>query len=236
MFRIHNLPPVVFTFVFAASWFSPTIGHTDWHAVAALEQTGARVSASAIDLSDNNVIQQVNSDVRLTPASLTKLVVAASALSVWPADKMFKTQMYANGPIGNARLNGDLYLVGAGDPSLTGENLLGLAAQLKSAGVTSVTGKLIVVPAPFASVQCETKDRCDAATRSDTAYDAPLASIGTDFGTWCVDVRATAVGKPATVTGCTTRLPIVVQGTIMTARPNTCTGQCRIRRSVSANC
>jgi D-alanyl-D-alanine carboxypeptidase/D-alanyl-D-alanine-endopeptidase (penicillin-binding protein 4) len=25
--------------------------------------------------------------------------------------------------------------------------------------------------------------------RSATAYDAPLASIGTDFGTWCVDVR-----------------------------------------------
>ena len=234
MFRIHNLPPVVFTFVFAASWFSPTVGHTDWHAVAALEQTGARVSASAIDLSDNNVIQQVNSDVRLTPASLTKLVVAASALSVWPADKMFKTQMYANGPIGNARLNGDLYLVGAGDPSLTGENLLGLAAQLKSAGVTSVTGKLIVVPAPFASVQCETKDRCDAATRSDTAYDAPLASIGTDFGTWCVDVRATAVGKPATVTGCTTRLPIVVQGTIMTTNDSKGT-PLRVERATSAD-
>ncbi len=191
--------------------------HAHWHALQTLQQSGARVSAAAIDLSDNSVIQQLNSDVRLTPASLTKLAVAATALSVWPADKMFKTQLMATGTLSDGRLTGDLYLVGAGDPSLTGESLLSLAAQLKSTGVTSVSGKLFVIPAPFATVQCETKDRCDAGMRSATAYDAPLASIGTDFGTWCVDVRATRAGKPATVTGCTTHLPIEVQGTIQTA-------------------
>jgi serine-type D-Ala-D-Ala carboxypeptidase/endopeptidase (penicillin-binding protein 4) len=188
----------------------------DWHALAALQQSGARVSASAVDLEDNTVIQQLDSDVRLTPASLTKLAVAATALAVWPADKMFKTQLWVSGAIDTGQLHGDLYLVGAGDPSLTGESLLGLAGQLKAAGIKTVTGRLIVTPAPFASVDCETKDRCDARTRSDTAYDAPLASIGTDFGTWCVDVRATKVGSPAVITGCTSRLPITVQGAIQT--------------------
>jgi D-alanyl-D-alanine carboxypeptidase/D-alanyl-D-alanine-endopeptidase (penicillin-binding protein 4) len=189
----------------------------DWHALAALQQTGARVSAAAVDLDDNSVIQQLNGDERLTPASLTKLAVAATALSIWPADKMFKTQLLAAGTLSGAKLSGDLYLVGAGDPSLTGASLLSLAAQLRAAGVTTVTGKLIVAPAPFDSVDCETKDRCDARTRSDTAYDAPLASIGTDFGTWCVDVRATRPGFPATIAGCTSRLPIPVQGTIQTS-------------------
>ena len=56
-----------------------------------------------------------------------------------------------------------------GDPSLTGANMLSLAAQLKAAGVRSVTGRLIVTQAPFAKVECETKDRCDARERSDTA-------------------------------------------------------------------
>ena len=189
---------------------------SDWHALSTLQQSGARVSAAAVDLSDNAVIQQLNADVRLTPASLTKLAVAAAALSVWPADKMFKTQLLAAGTVDEGRLTGDLYLVGAGDPSLTGESLLSLAAQVKSAGITSVTGKLFVIPSPFATVRCETKDRCEAGMRSATAYDAPLASIGTDFGTWCVDVRATRVGKPAAVTGCTTRLPIAVQGIVST--------------------
>ncbi len=173
-----------------------------------------------MDLSDNTVIQQLNSDVRLTPASLTKLAVAATALSVWPADKMFKTQLLAAGAVDGGRLTGDLYLVGAGDPSLTGESLLSLAAQVKSAGITAVTGKLFVIPSPFASVLCETKDRCEAGMHSDTAYDAPLASIGTDFGTWCVDVRATRIGKPAAVTSCTTRLPIGVQGSVLTTQSN----------------
>ncbi|HTO57131.1 MAG TPA: D-alanyl-D-alanine carboxypeptidase/D-alanyl-D-alanine-endopeptidase [Pseudomonadales bacterium] len=188
----------------------------DWRALTDLQQSGARVSATAVDLEDGSVIQQLNADVRLTPASLTKLAVAATALSIWPADKMFKTQLLAAGTLSGAQLTGDLYLVGAGDPSLTGANLLSLAAQLRAIGVTSVSGKLIVTPWPFATVECETKDRCDARTRSDTAYDAPLASIGTDFGTWCVDVRGTKPGAPATIAGCTSRLPIPVQGTIQT--------------------
>ena len=196
--------------------FLSPLARADWKALSALQETGARVSASAVDLSDNKVIQQLNADVRLTPASLTKLAVAAAALGAWPADKLFTTRLMANGPIRDGRLEGDLYLVGAGDPSLTGQNMLALAAQVRASGIRSVTGRLIVTQVPFAKVECETKDRCDARRRSDTAYNAPLASVGTDYGTWCVDVRATTVGAPATVTGCTSRLPIVVTGEITT--------------------
>jgi D-alanyl-D-alanine carboxypeptidase/D-alanyl-D-alanine-endopeptidase (penicillin-binding protein 4) len=210
-----KIPLRSFVLLICLSWLAPT-ARAEWQALSALQQQGARVSASAIDLSDNRVIQQMNADTRLTPASLTKLAVASAALAVWPADKMFTTRLLANGRIRDGVLTGDLYLLGAGDPSLTGANMLALAAQLKAAGVRSVTGRLIVTQAPFAKVQCETKDRCDARERSDTAFNAPLASIGTDYGSWCVDVRANLVGSPATVTGCTSRLPIAVQGTIKT--------------------
>lgn len=205
------------SFLLLLCLLSAPFARAEWQALSALQQQGARVSASAVDLSDNRVIQQLNADTRLTPASLTKLAVAAAALSAWPADKMFTTRLLANGKVRDGELTGDLYLVGAGDPSLTGQSMLALAAQLKTAGVRSVTGRLVVTQAPFAKVECETKDRCDALERSDTAFNAPLASIGTDYGTWCVDVRATDVGSPATVAGCTTHLPIAVQGTIKTA-------------------
>ena len=219
MRRHHRFAGVIACVI--GGWFIAAPACAEWSALASLTRTGARVSASAIDLSDNRVIQRLNADVRLTPASLTKLAVAASALSVWPADRMFQTRLLATGAISNGHLDGDLYLVGAGDPSLTGENLLTLAAQLASRRVTSVAGKIIVVPAPFAGVQCETKDRCDALIRSDKSYDAPLASIGVDFGTWCIDVRATAIGTPASITGCTARLPIETQGDVATTRDNT---------------
>ena len=191
--------------------------HADWQALAALEQSGARVSAAAVDLTDNRSIQQLHADVRLTPASLTKLVVATAALRVWPANTMFETRLLGSAPINGGVIAGDLILEGAGDPSLTGQDLWALATQLKAAGVTNVTGRLRVHPAPFASVACETKDRCEAATASDDAYDAPIASVGVDFGTWCVDIRGRAVGKSAAITGCSVaQLPIAVVGSVAT--------------------
>ncbi len=192
--------------------------HAQWRALQALEQRGALVSASAVDLDDNNkVIQQVNATTRLTPASLTKLTTAALALQTWPAGKTFQTRILANAPVVRGRLAGDLILEGAGDPSLDDESLWQLAAQVRGAGVDAVSGDLFVDPAPFGVVTCEALDRCHALERSDSAYNAPLASVGVDFGNWCVIVRPAAPGTAALVRGCgVTKLPIVVQGVIRT--------------------
>ncbi|MGH8319432.1 MAG: D-alanyl-D-alanine carboxypeptidase/D-alanyl-D-alanine endopeptidase [Steroidobacteraceae bacterium] len=191
--------------------------HAQWRALQALEQRGALVSASAIDLDDNSVIEQLNATSRLTPASLTKLTTTALALQTWPADKMFQTRLLANAPVVRGRLAGDLILLGAGDPSLDDESLWQLAAELRGAGVHEVSGDLFVDPAPFTVVTCETEDRCQALERSDSAYNAPLASIGVDFGNWCVVVRPTTPGAAALVRGCgVTRLPVVVEGVIHT--------------------
>ena len=53
------------------------VAHADWSAMAGLQSIGARVTALAVDLDDNKPIQELHADVRLTPASLTKLAVAA---------------------------------------------------------------------------------------------------------------------------------------------------------------
>ncbi|HEY6516215.1 MAG TPA: D-alanyl-D-alanine carboxypeptidase/D-alanyl-D-alanine-endopeptidase [Steroidobacteraceae bacterium] len=192
--------------------------HAQWQALQALEQRGALVSAAAVDLDDDNtVIEQLNSAQRLTPASLTKLATAALALQTWPADKMFDTHLLANAPIVRGRVTGDLILEGAGDPSLDDQSLWQLAAQVRGAGVGVVSGDLFVDPAPFGVVTCETEDRCHALESSDSAYNAPLAAVGVDFGNWCMVVRPTTPGAAALVRGCgVTRLPIAVQGVIRT--------------------
>jgi len=192
--------------------------HAQWRALRALQQRGALVSAAAIDLDDGNtVIGELDAAQRLTPASLTKLATAALALQTWPADKMFDTRLLANAPIVRGRVTGDLILEGAGDPSLDDESLWQLAAQIRGAGVEAVSGDLFVDPAPFGVVTCETEDRCHALQSSDSAYNAPLAAIGVDFGNWCMVVRPTTPGASALVRGCgVTRLPIAVQGTIRT--------------------
>ena len=188
-----------------------------WPALAQLERLGAQVSAAAIDLDDDRAIDALHADTHLTPASLTKLVTAAAALGQWPADKTFHTRLLAGGAIVEGELRGDLVLLGAGDPSLDDQAFWSLAAQLRAAGITRVRGRLLVIPAPFGAVGCETQDRCDALDHSDKSYNAPLGALGVDFGNWCVQVRAGAPGSAATVQGCgVTQLPIPVEGAIRT--------------------
>ena len=180
-------------------------------------RSGVQVSAAAIDLDDNHALDELHADTHLTPASLTKLVTAAAALGQWPADKVFHTRLLTTGVTVDGELRGDLLLLGGGDPSLDDQSFWSLAAQLRGAGVTRVTGRLVVVPAPFGTVGCETQDRCDALAHSDKSYNAPLGAIGVDFGNWCMQVRPGAPGSRAAVQGCgVTQLPITVEGTIRT--------------------
>ena len=188
-----------------------------WPQLTQLAHSGARVSAAALDLGSGRLIAELHAGERVTPASLTKLAVAAAALERWPVDRVFRTTLMTTAPATTGRLDGDLILQGDGDPSLDDQSLWGLAARLRGAGVLQVTGRLIVHPAPFALVGCETRDRCDALQRSDRSYNAPLGAVGVDFGNWCVLVQPAVAGSPALVRGCgVTRLPIEVEGDVHT--------------------
>jgi len=204
--------PAVLMALGAAAVASAAEPHAGWPALTELARSGVQVSAAAIDLDHNLVLDQLHGDSRLTPASLTKLVTAAVALGQWAPDKVFHTRLMTSGAIIDGELRGDLTLLGGGDPSLDDQSFWNLAAQLRGAGVTRVSGRLVVGP-----LGCETQDRCDAMRRSDRSYNAPLGALGVDYGNWCVMVRPTAPGEAAAVQGCgVTRLPIAIEGSIRT--------------------
>lgn len=195
--------------------------HADFTALKKLQQEGALVTAAVVDLESGQPIQTLNPDLRLTPASLTKLAVAAAALDAWPVDKAFETRLLGIGTLKQGVLAGDLVLQSEGDATLDHQSLWLLAAQLKGAGVRQVQGRLLVNPA-YGPLGCDNIDRCDALERSDTAYNVPLAAIGVDYGTWCADVHAGAVGQPAEVRGCgVAKLPVAIEGRISTQAANT---------------
>jgi D-alanyl-D-alanine carboxypeptidase/D-alanyl-D-alanine-endopeptidase (penicillin-binding protein 4) len=190
----------------------------DWRSLETLSKSGAVVSAAALDLDSGAIIQQLNAERRLTPASLTKLTVAAATLNRWSADKAFETRLMGTGTLAAGELSGDIILDGAGDPTLEYHALLALAAQAAGAGVSAVRGRVLVNLAPFADVGCETHDRCGALLRSDTAFNAPLSAVGVDYGNWCVSVQSSLPGSAALVRGCgVAHLPIAVEGTITTS-------------------
>ncbi|MGH8455423.1 MAG: D-alanyl-D-alanine carboxypeptidase/D-alanyl-D-alanine endopeptidase [Stenotrophobium sp.] len=206
-----------FAFALPFAFFSISALAAGWPSLARLEAKGATVTALAVDLGSGETLASLNPEKQLTPASVTKLVTAAASLNHWPADKAFKTRVLAAGPAGNGRLDHDLILAGGGDPSLDDQGLWSLAIQVKGTGITEINGNLVVQEAPFGPVGCETEDRCKALKRSDTAYNAPLSSVGVDFGNWCVEVRPMRPGQPAQVQACgAARLPIAVSGGIDT--------------------
>ncbi|WP_424832465.1 D-alanyl-D-alanine carboxypeptidase/D-alanyl-D-alanine endopeptidase [Ruegeria sp.] len=79
-------------------------------------------------------------DRGLPPASVAKALTALFALDVLGPDYRFETALVADGTIENGILDGDLVLVGGGDPLLDTDDLATLAANLRKVGITEVRG------------------------------------------------------------------------------------------------
>ncbi len=85
-------------------------------------------------------------DEPLRPASNEKILTAMGALEILGPDATFTTQLVATGPVEGSVLNGDLVLVGGGDPWLAlkgADSIETLVTALKAAGVTRVAGALV---------------------------------------------------------------------------------------------
>lgn len=87
-----------------------------------------------------------NADLPLTPASNQKLFTAMGVLSLIPQTDRLVTEVRATGTQEGRSLNGDLFLVGGGDPTLNAKgphSLDDLAAAVKARGIDEVRGALV---------------------------------------------------------------------------------------------
>jgi D-alanyl-D-alanine carboxypeptidase/D-alanyl-D-alanine-endopeptidase (penicillin-binding protein 4) len=202
----------------ALSLAATGVSAADFPHLERLATRGARVSALVQDLEGDKAAAQLNSELRLTPASLSKILVAAAALDTWPPDKTFATTLSAAAAPADGTVKGDVILRSEGDATLDETTLWALAAQLRSLSVRHVTGRVLVERAPFGELDCDTIDRCNGLRRSNRAYNAAPSAIGVNYGSWCITVRAPAGATRATVGGCASgELPIPLSGSVRVA-------------------
>jgi D-alanyl-D-alanine carboxypeptidase/D-alanyl-D-alanine-endopeptidase (penicillin-binding protein 4) len=106
---------------------------------------GSSAGAYVVDLADGRVLYSHRPTLALTPASNEKLFVTSTALLRFGASGTLTTALRPSpgATLADGVLDGDLYLVGGGDPTLDDAGLATLADQLAEAGVTKIDGGVV---------------------------------------------------------------------------------------------
>ncbi len=84
-----------------------------------------------------------NARKRFLPASCRKVLTTACALSLLGPSYRIPTRVEALGPLHGDTVEGDLALIGAGDPSLDDAALAELARQVADLGIRRITGQVV---------------------------------------------------------------------------------------------
>lgn len=168
---------------------------------------GKRGTAACVirDLDSGATLLDSKGDTPLAPASNMKLATTAAALAMLGADFEFVTRVMARGTVGAGVVDGDLCMVGGGDPNISGRfhdgDVTALfknwAAQLKARGITRVTGDLQYESSLFGG-----EPFCDAWPKDDQYtkwYCAEVSALA--FNDNCVGIKVTPgkAGQPAVI-------------------------------------
>jgi D-alanyl-D-alanine carboxypeptidase/D-alanyl-D-alanine-endopeptidase (penicillin-binding protein 4) len=90
------------------------------------------------------VLYAHNEDQRFIPASGMKLATMGASLHYLGPNFRFETRFLTDGPVVNGVLEGNLYIHGAGDPSLTRHEMDYIARSLVGAGLREVRGQIVL--------------------------------------------------------------------------------------------
>jgi D-alanyl-D-alanine carboxypeptidase/D-alanyl-D-alanine-endopeptidase (penicillin-binding protein 4) len=147
------------------------------------------------------------------PASTFKLLVAVTALQTLGPDYRFETRLEALDLPHGGTLDGDLYLVGDGDPSLTADNLRAGIGQIAHYGTTVITGGVVADATLFGAREINPAWEPD-----DLQYDyaAGTSALSIDEGTVELHVVPASVGAPARIVARPASDAVRVRGGVIT--------------------
>jgi D-alanyl-D-alanine carboxypeptidase/D-alanyl-D-alanine-endopeptidase (penicillin-binding protein 4) len=105
-----------------------------------------RVGVQVMQASDGDVLFAHNAQAAFNPASNTKMLTTAAAISLLGSDWRYHTALYGPAPDASGVVHGDVALRGSGDPSLTNTDVAEIARDLQRHGITRIEGDLYADP------------------------------------------------------------------------------------------
>jgi D-alanyl-D-alanine carboxypeptidase/D-alanyl-D-alanine-endopeptidase (penicillin-binding protein 4) len=145
------------SFVLAALAIQPPAHARDSQLPPAVQRVMGRMGIPARNLSiyvrdagSNEVVLSVNEDQPRSPASVIKVLTTYAALDALGPSYTWKTRAYVNGRLANGVLNGDLIVVGGGDPYMTSERWWRFVQDLREQGLAKITGDFVIDHSYFA--------------------------------------------------------------------------------------
>ncbi len=124
------------------------------------------------------------------PASVAKVATMVAALEILGPNYRFETRVFVNGGKDrkNGVLPGALYLVGGGDPMLTGDQMQEMIAGLAAGGLRGVSGGFY-----YDESLLRTARRISAEQRDDAPHNTGIGALSVNFNR--VQVSWTKTGK-----------------------------------------
>lgn len=113
-----------------------------------LERAFWGILVRSLDAGDT--LYAMNPGKLMMPASVLKVITVAAAADRLGWNYSYETRLVADGAVNGDTLDGNLVIVGSGDPSLDRRTLDAWTAQLKAAGLARITGTVLVDNRAFA--------------------------------------------------------------------------------------
>ena len=165
---------------------------------------GASIGLCLIN-SKGEVVKDVSATTSLIPASSLKTLTTATALEILGPDFHFTTELKSSAPVQDGIIQGDLLIVGGGDPMLKMEDLKTWAADLKQRGLTRVTGGIRIDASLFTgSLYNDFWNWGDIGN----GYGSGVSGLNLNHNRYILVFRAgPAVGSPAELLGINLEVP-----------------------------
>lgn len=172
-----------------------------------------KVSFAVTDTATGMALEAQDATTGRPPASVTKAITALYALDALGDDHQFETQLLATGGVVNGEIEGDLVLVGGGDPTLDTDALAAMAANLKAAGVIGVKGEFKVFEAGLPVLA-----RIDLEQPDQVGYNPGVSSLALNYNRVHFEWKRTDGNYAVTMEGRTEKYRPSVRMAVMQIR------------------